>query len=253
MVDPTVRFSSRVEMYKRYRPGYPPAVVELMKQKCGLSPDAMIADVGSGTGVFSSLLLANGNRVFGVEPNSGMRRVAERRFENCARFVSVAATAESTRLAEHSVDFITAAQSFHWFDRQRTRLEFARILKTGGWVVLVWNRTRTSSTPFLAAYHSLLQTYGTNYDIVRQGHGDQSMLESFFSPHGVEVTVFDNRQLFDFDGLKGRLLSSSYTPEPGDARLKDMLYELGRIFRTHQVNGKVNFEYDTLVCYGRLP
>ena len=239
-------------MYKKYRPGYPPAVVELMMQKCGLSPDAMIADVGSGTGVFSSLLLANGNRVFGVEPNARMRRVAERRFENCARFVSVAATAESTRLTEHSVDFITAAQSFHWFDRQSARIEFARILKTGGWVVLVWNRTRTSNTPFLAAYHSLLRAYGTDYDIVRQGHGDQSMLDSFFSPHGVEVTVFDNRQLFDFDGLKGRLLSSSYTPEPGESGFEGMLYELGRIFQTYQVNGKVSFEYDTRVCYGRL-
>lgn len=239
-------------MYMRYRPGYPPAVVDLMRRECGLCPDAAIADVGSGTGIFSFLFLKNGNRVFGVEPNAQMRQAAERRFADCARFVSVAATAESTRLEDHSVDFITAAQSFHWFDRQRVRVEFARILKTGGWVVLVWNKRRISNTPFLAAYHGLLQNYGKDYAVVQQWHGDQSMLESFFSPNGFNITTFDHRQLFDFDGLKGRLLSSSYTPEPGESGFEDMLHELGRIFQTYQVNGKVSFEYDTLVCYGRL-
>src|SRR5271170_7373092 len=144
----TQRFSSRVDNYVRYRPGYPSEVLDLLKKTCGLTADSVIADVASGTGIFTRILLENGNRVFGVEPNADMRRAGEEYLASYERFTSVAGTAEATSLPDHSVDIVTAAQAAHWFDRAKARAEFVRILKSGGWAVLIWNERQTDTTPF---------------------------------------------------------------------------------------------------------
>src|SRR5258708_1154236 len=215
--DPTQRFSSRVGNYVRYRPGYPSAVVDLLRKECGLSSNTVIADVASGTGIFTRMLLDNGNRVFGVEPNAEMRQAGEEFLVAYPHFTSVAGTAEATTLADHSVDFVTAAQAAHWFDRQKARREFIRICRRGGWTVLLWNERRTGSTPFLRAYEQLLVDYGTDYQDVRSERTTQQ-IETFFAPSRFEVRTFDYRQDFDYPALEGRLRSSSYTPQAGDAQ-----------------------------------
>lgn len=249
--DPTRRFSSRVGNYVRYRPAYPSAVLDLLKSSCGLTAASVIADVASGTGIFTRMLLENGNRVFGVEPNAHMRQAGEEFLRGYSHFTSVAATAEATTLADRSVDLVTAAQAAHWFDRERARREFERILKPGGWTVLLWNERRTGSTPFLRAYEQLLLSYGTDYQEVRQERTTQE-IEAFFAPAPFQVERFDYRQEFDYAALAGRLLSSSYTPQADDAGYGPMLRELERIFDAHRVNGRVGFEYDTQVYFGQL-
>jgi SAM-dependent methyltransferase len=250
--DSTLRFSSRVDNYSRYRPGYPPEVLELLNSDCGLTPDSVIADIASGTGIFTRMLLANGNRVFGVEPNDEMRNAGEKLLARYRRFTSVAGTAEATTLPDHSIDFVTAAQAAHWFDREKARREFVRILKPGGWTVLLWNERRTDSTPFLQAYEQLLLTYGTDYQEVRHER-TTSEIETFFAPSPFQRHVFEMRQEFDYPALEGRLRSSSYTPQPGHAKYESMLRELQGIFDAHHVNGCVAFEYNTRVYYGQLP
>lgn len=249
--DPTRRFSSRVENYVHYRPGYPAAVIDLLRDTCGLTPDAVIADVGSGTGILTRMLLENGNRVFGIEPNAEMRQAAEKLLVSYPRFTSVAATAEATTLTDHTIDFVTAAQAAHWFDGKRARREFIRILRPQGWTVLLWNERRTDSTPFLRAYEQLLLTYGTDYQEVRHER-TTAEIDAFFFPSKFQERVFHLTQEFDYTGLEGRLLSSSYTPQKTDARYEPMLRELRRIFEGHQAEGKVRVEYDTRVYYGRL-
>jgi SAM-dependent methyltransferase len=211
----------------------------------------MIADIGSGTGIFTRMLLENGNRVFGVEPNTDMRLAAEKLLASFPRFTSVAGAAEVTTLADHSVDFITVAQAAHWFDRDRARREFIRILKPGGWTVLLWNERRTDSTPFLCEYEQLLLTYGTDYQEVRHER-TTAEISAFFAPSEFQQRVFHMSQEFDYAGLEGRLLSSSYTPQPNDAKYASMLRELRRIFEAHQAEGRVAVEYDTRVYYGQL-
>ena len=148
---PTERFSDRVADYVRYRPGYPPELLECLQRNCGLRPQWVVADVGSGTGLLAKIFLENGNRVFGIEPNAAMRAAGEEFLRGLDQFTSQEGRAEATGLPARSVDLITAGQAFHWFDRRRARAEFERILKPGGWVALVWNERRTS-TPFLADY-----------------------------------------------------------------------------------------------------
>lgn len=253
MTDPTKRFSSRVENYVKYRPGYPPEVLVLLQEECGLVEDSVVADIGSGTGFLSRLFLENGNRVFGVEPNEDMRRAGERFLAGYDGFTSVVATAEDTTLPESGMDFVTAGQAFHWFDPIPTRREFARVLKPGGWVVLMWNSRKKNATPFLEDYERLLEDYGTDYAEVDHGRrGNDEEVREFFALRRFKMASFENRQIFDFDGLRGRAVSSSYVPNEGDEGYTEMLRELERIFHAHEKDGRVSFDYDTKVYYGRL-
>jgi SAM-dependent methyltransferase len=249
----TTRFSDRVENYVRYRPGYPREVLDLLRDECGLRPSHVVADIASGTGAFTRLLLENGNSVFAVEPNAAMREMGIRQFESVGsnRLVSVAETAEETTLRSASVDFVTAAQAAHWFDLPRARAEFVRILRPEGWCVLIWNERETTTTPFLRDYEQLLLTYGTDYKEVRHER-TTGMIHEFFAPALSEERVFSLCQRFDYEGLAGRLRSSSYAPLEGHPSYAPMMRELQRIFRAHAEDDTVDFEYKTRVFYGHL-
>jgi ubiquinone/menaquinone biosynthesis C-methylase UbiE len=253
---PTTRFSDRVQNYVRYRPGYPVGVLELLRTECGLRPSDIVADIASGTGIFTRLLLENGNSVFAVEPNPEMREMSIDQLESLKsypRLVSIAGTAEETTLRSCSVDFVTAAQAAHWFDLSRAREEFVRILKPGGWCVLIWNERKTASTPFLRDYEQLLLKYGTDYKEVRHERV-MPTIRSFFAPAVYAEQVFTTQQQFDYEGVVGRLLSSSYAPLEGQLGHAPMMQELKRIYDAHadRPHGKVIFQYDTRVFYGKL-
>jgi SAM-dependent methyltransferase len=250
--DSAKRFSSRVEYYIKYRPRYPHELIDFLKENLGLSSSSVIADVGSGPGVLSEMFLKNGNPVFGVEPNREMREAAENLLKEYPGFQSIQGSAESTTLAQKSVDFVTAGQAFHWFDSQKSRAEFSRILKPGGWTVLVWNNRRIDSTPFLEAYENFLCACGIDYQEVNHRNVDEKALSQFFGNGDYRLKVFDNAQAFDYESLKGRVLSSSYMPMEGHAGYEPMLAELRKIFGEHQRGGKVEFEYDTEMYYGRI-
>ncbi len=247
----TSRFSDRVENYIRYRPEYPSEALAVLQQGCALSPAHVIADVASGTGIWTRRLLGNGNTVFGIEPNAEMREAGERLLMSFPQFTGIAGTAEKTTLPDQSVDFVTAAQAAHWFDRKPARREFVRILKSGGWLVLLWNERVTDSTPFLRDYEQLLSTYGTDYGEVRHERTTDAVNE-FFDPVPFQQRVFGMRQEFDYAGLQGRLLSSSYAPGAGHPNHEPMLRELKRLFEAHAVAGRVEVDYKTRVYFGRL-
>jgi SAM-dependent methyltransferase len=240
-----------VTNYVKYRPSYPAAIVDLLAAECGLTPDSIVADIGSGTGLLAELFLKAGNRVLGIEPNREMREAGEQLLRGYDRFVSLAATAEATTLPDHSADFITAGQSFHWFDRERAGVEFARILKPRGWLVLIWNERRSDSTPFLRAYEQLLHTYSPEYAQVDHKQIDRDIIQAAFPTVNFQTRSFDNQQRFDFEGVQGRLLSSSYAPEAGHPQHAPMLAELAAIFEAHRQNDEIVFEYDTRVTYGQ--
>ena len=248
-IEPTERFSSRVENYARFRPSYPREVIQVLEEECGLTRDTVVADVASGTGLFTRLLLEHGNRVFGVEPNSDMRRAGEEYLAAFRNFVSVDGRAEHTTLPGHSVDLITCAQAAHWFDRDQAIQEFQRVLKAGGYLVLLWNDRRIEGSALGRDYEQMVMQYGTDYAEVRrrdQASGD------FLGPLARGTRVLGNHQDLDFDSLQGRLLSSSYVPRSGEPGHRPMLAELRRIFDIHQRSGRVRMEYDTKIFFGKL-
>lgn len=250
-MNPKERFSDRVENYLRYRPGYPDGVIDVLATETRLTADCIIADVGSGTGISSELFLRHGCTVYGVEPNAPMREAAERLLERYSRFHSVAGAAEATTLPAASADFVVAGQAFHWFDPVPSRAELARILRPGGWVVLLWNTRLVDVSPFLQSYEELLHEYATDYAQIDHRNVEEARLRAFFGG-GYRISTFANHQDFDLEGLRGRLLSSSYVPNAGHARYGRMLEALEQIFTAHQRDGRVRFEYRTDMFFGRL-
>jgi ubiquinone/menaquinone biosynthesis C-methylase UbiE len=251
MANTVERFSNRVENYVKYRPGYPKEILDLFATEMNLHRDSMVADIGAGTGISSKLFLENGNRVFGVEPNAAMRKAAEKFLKDYPNFRSVSGTAENTSLGGKSVDFVVAAQAFHWFDKAKTRQEFKRILKDQGFIALIWNERQLDSSTFLKDYERLLIEFGTDYEKVRHENITKETLRDFFRTD-FEEAVFSNRQTVDFDGLKGRMLSASYVPTEENPRFAEMIKNLKSLFATHEENGKIQILYDTKIFYGQI-
>ena len=246
----TQRFSDRVADYVRYRPAYPRGIVDTLAAECGLTPASVIADIGCGPGNLARIFLENGSRVIGVEPNAPMREAGLREMAG-TRFEAVDGRAEETGLEAASIDFVAAGQAFHWFEPTKTRAEFGRILRPGGWCALVWNEHHRKSA-FLDEYDGLLRRHGTDYAEVRGKRNAALEVEKFFAPRRVEAREFTYIQNFDLEGLRGRLESSSYAPRAGSPAYEPMISELGELFGRYARDGRVAFEYETFLYFGRL-
>jgi len=247
----TERFSSRVESYVRFRPSYPRAAIELLVARCGLNSRAVVADVGSGTGILTEQLLLIGAQVHAVEPNDGMRAAAEAQLRGRAGFVSVKGTAEATTLPPASVDLLVAGQAFHWFDVPRARIEALRIVKSGGCGALLWNERPVDADAFLADLERVLLAYAAEYAQITASRADEASMRAFFGGT-MELATFPNQQRLDFEGLKGRLMSSSYAPEPGHPQHEPMIAALRAVFDHHQQSGEIVYPYRTLVYFAPL-
>jgi ubiquinone/menaquinone biosynthesis C-methylase UbiE len=250
MTRPSERFSTRAGNYARYRPSYPQAAIDLLAARCGLSVGAAVADLGSGTGILTELLLERGARVYAVEPNDAMRAAAETRLGGRIGFSSVVGSAEATTLPSASVDLLVAGQAFHWFDTQRARREALRVLRDAGWGALLWNERPQGTHPFLDEYDALLRRYAPEYEQIVASRADETSMRAFFGGH-MELATFANEQILDFAGLKGRLMSSSYAPEPGQPQHEPLMTALRELHRRHAREGRVVFPYRTLVYFAQ--
>lgn len=250
--DATERFSDRVADYVRYRPDYPRALLDWLHGELGVTPDWRVADIGAGTGISSKMFLDAGHAVIAVEPNAAMRGATVAWLGGNPRFRAVAGRADATSLSDGSVDLVTVAQAFHWFGPETARKEFRRILRPRGLAAIWWNSRRLSGTPFLEGYEALLQGYGTDYAKVAERYADDASMHAWFGDGLRGAARFDHRQRLDFDGLRGRLLSSSYTPRVGDPNHEPMLRALRELFDATAVDGTVSMDYDTRIFAGEL-
>ncbi len=247
----TERFSQRAEDYVKYRPTYPPEVVGALEELCHLNSSSRIADVGSGTGLFSTLLLNTGCDVFSVEPNSDMRRAAEEHLSGYSKFHSIAGSAENTELKDASVDIVTVAQAFHWFRLGETKEEFKRILKNSGWVALIWNQ-RLNTVGFGETYENFLRNSVPDYLSSTPINIDEARIAEFFGENKFRHLSFSNRQDFDFAGLIGRFQSTSYAPPVGSSQSELIREEMRKIFEQYAIEDQVSFEYQTRLFVGQL-
>lgn len=250
--NPTGRFGNRVENYAKYRPDYPGEVLSFITEKFRKRKKYKIADIGSGTGIFSRLLLETGQTVYGVEPNPEMRIYAEEHFKDSKNFSSIDGTAEDTKLDNNNIDLITSAQAFHWFELTETKKEFLRIAKVNGSLLLIWNDRKTDTDSFAYEYEKLLRTECPEYSEVMHNNLTDNMIEKFYTPFKTEKRIFRNEQEFDFHGLFGRVKSSSYIPVYNKRKMSNITTLLNKIFDKYNMNGKVKFVYDTTVYFGRI-
>lgn len=250
--DTTTRFTDRVADYVRYRPDYPPALVDWLQHELGATPAWQVADVAAGTGISSRLFLDAGFRVIAVEPNAAMRDAAFAWLGGNPRFRIVHGRAEATGLDDGSVGLVTVAQAFHWFDPKSARREFQRILRPHGIVAIWWNSRHLAGSPFLAGYEALLRHFGTDYASVAERYADDARMRRWFGRGLRGSAHFDHRQHLDFDGLRGRLMSSSYAPKAGHRNHAPMLRALRGLFDATAVDGHVDIDYDTRVFAGEV-
>jgi SAM-dependent methyltransferase len=248
----TERFSDRVESYRHHRPTYPASIVTLLEKECSLSSDSVIADIAAGTGLLSEIFLKQGFQVKAVEPNAKMREACGDLAHEFPRLNCVSGTAEATGLNPESVDLITVAQAMHWFNQSNARTEFVRVLKPQGWCAVVYNNRRRGGDVFHDGYEAVLADFGSDYFQVQDRHLSPEQIVSFFSPQPAKTAHFHNEQRLNLEALEGRILSSSYMPQPGSERYAPMHEAIEKLFTQNQQDGVVRLEYDCAVTYGRL-
>ena len=251
--DPTRRFTSRVDNYVQFRPSYPPAILADLESLDALTPDSVVVDVGSGTGLLTKLFLDHGNRVLGVEPNDAMRSAGQHFLQPYPHFTSVKGTAEHTTLPSASFDLVIAGQAFHWFDREKARGEFRRILHLPAWTALIWNERDLAASEFQAGYEQLVQTYAHDYHEVDHRRMTPEVLSDFFGgPHNFTLFAHRNDQLLTPDQIRGRWHSSSYAPAPGHPQHDQALAALDQLIAAHLHADRILFAYHTNMYVGRL-
>jgi SAM-dependent methyltransferase len=248
---PLERFSRVAGDYSNYRPGYPENIIAILKNEFKLSETFVIADIGSGTGKLSKLFLDNGNFTYGVEPNQEMRKSAESIFHGNGKFISVNGRAENTTLENNCTDFIVCGQAFHWFDKQKTRIEFERILKKNGYVMLIWNK-RDDTKEMMIGYEKLIREYCPDHKNIGYEIFEEKDLNIFFKPNPVRQFTLEYYQVFDFNELSGRLRSSSYSPAESSIAYKQLIAKLKELFDRYQQHGRIRFEYKTEMFVSRF-
>lgn len=251
--NPTGRFTGLAANYARYRPDYPEAALAFLTERCGLGPDALLIDLGCGTGISARLFARRGVRVIGVDPNADMLRQAETEAapEGCPPPVYRAGRAEATGLPDASADVVLAAQAFHWFEADVALRECHRLLKPGGWAVLMWNE-RDESEPFTAAYGAATRAVpeAEAVETPRGQAGEPLLACPLFVDR--ERRVFPHEQVLDEEAMLGRAFSASYAPrQPDQAEL--YAARLRAAFARFQNGGAVRLRYATSVYRGRRP
>lgn len=251
-LDTKNRFSKKVGTYVKYRPNYPKNLIEFMEKESILMDGYIVADVGAGTGKFTELLLLSGYTVFAVEPNSPMLDACKEIYGHHKTLSCVNGSSEHTKLVDNSVDLITTAQAFHWFQIEETKKEWERILKPGRFVGLIWNSRKKNTTPFLRQYEQLVMKFGQGYKKMQENFQVEQKIDFLFSKNGYNEFHTEYHQKLEFEELKGRLLSSSYSPQPDTSAYPEMISSLKELFHKHQVDNQVTIDYDTELFYGKL-
>ena len=246
--DARQRFTHRVRDYADGRPGYPARVVTVLREQCGLRPGAVVADVGCGTGLLARVFVEAGDVVIGIEPNAEMRSAAAAVFAGEPRFRIVAASAEETGLEDASVDAVVAGQAAHWFDASAAAREFARILRPGGCIALIWNDRHLEATPFLVEYEALIHDYADARPFL---HIDPERVRTLFGAIEPVCTEIDNVQSLDLAALRARVFSSSYMPMRDDPVAREIDRRIEALFERHQQDGRVQMLYRTRIWHGR--
>jgi SAM-dependent methyltransferase len=246
-----LRFHDRAADYARGRPTYPAALVEHLLQRLALGAGAEVADVGSGTGLFTQCLLERGLRVAAVEPSDDMRRLAEGLLGGYRGFSSVKGTARATGLPAASVDAIFCAQAFHWFNERPTLGEWRRILRPGGRAALIWNY-QDETNGFVSDYLDVVRASGPDARKTLLASWNAHLDNVLFRRGAAETVTFPHSHELDFDGLLRRTSSTSYLPKQGDPQFAHLAARLREIFDRHQSGGTITFAYRTVAIFGPL-
>ena len=252
MLEPTRHFSKKAENYMKYRWRYPKEVLDYLKSSVGLQKSWNIADIGYGTGILTKILLDNGNNVIGVEPNDDMRNAGEEYLKDYSNFVSMNAKAEESKIKDNSLELITVAQAIHWFNPEKTKIEFNRILKDNGIIFIIFNRRSKERSDFIIDYDNINKKYNKDFKYTNNNPSNGNLIINYLLDDKIHYHSIDNKISEGFESFKGGFLSASFIPDETSENYTEMINELKDIFDKHKNNDKITFEYSTEIYWGHL-
>lgn len=247
------RFSSKTDDYAKGRPDFPKEIIDFLYEHKVIDEKSIIADIGSGTGRFTKLLLERDHHVYGVEPNDEMRSKAEELLSKFNNFTSISGNAESTTLPNNSLDLITVAQAFHWFDKEKCLVEFKRILKDNGKVFIIWDDLINDYNDFSKEFRNLSNRFRkvapeTNGKRVSR---DETIAELFKDKKHIS-NYFDHELYQNFERVKAGALSASFAPKADEDNYEEFISELERVFNKYAENGEVCTGFRVTCCLGKI-
>jgi SAM-dependent methyltransferase len=252
ILDTTNKFTGKANIYSKYRPSYPAEYIDYLVSYNNLTSNKLIADVGSSTGILTRLLLDNKLKVIAVEPNEDMRNIAEKSLNDYPDFISKNGTAENTGIENESVDLVTVAQAFHWFDKSKFNMECKRILKPNANVALVWN-SRDFSSQLITQNSEICEKLCPSFNGFSGGIEETpEIYEQFFKDGKYEFKKFQYNFEMDLDGFVGRNLSSSYAPKDTDPSYEKYIEAITELFVKYSVNDKITVPNITRSYIGRV-
>jgi SAM-dependent methyltransferase len=247
----TMKFTGKAGLYAAARPSYSTALFDFLYEEAGMTEASIIADIGSGTGIFSQALLERGSTVYSVEPNADMRQTAEIKLNAYAHFHSVNGTAEHTALLVGTADFITVAQAFHWFDAVKFKSECQRILKPNGAVILIWN-SRVATSELVQENASIFERYCPSFTGFSEGmEQDDAKIADFFN-YDYECRRYEHDLYLDKETFIARNLSASYSLKETDRDYASYIAELESLFHKYAVDGRLTMPNETVAYLGTL-
>lgn len=248
----TEKFTGKAQVYAQFRPSYPNSLIEYLFNELKFTKNSIVADIGAGTGKLSKLLLNAGLNVTCVEPNENMRQISIELLSSFENFVSVKAPAENTTLKSQSIDFITVAQAFHWFDQVEFKKECQRILKPSGKVVLIWN-SRIPDCPISSEIYQIRQNLSDEFKGFSGGMVvENKTFKSFFKNEKLNYAEFENSQTFDKEGFVGFNLSSSHAPKVESPFYQQFVNEISNLFDKRSTNGTITYPQLTKIYCGEV-
>lgn len=240
------KFNGRVQDYSASRPDYPEELTEYLFKNSFVGNT--VADIGSGTGKFTEQLLKRNIEVFAVEPNGEMRSESERRLGKNPLFHMVDGTAENTTLLSNSVETVTVAQAFHWFDGEKFKKECERIIKKHGKFILVWNVREDGEVN--ENWQAVFKKYCPEFNGFSNGITEEK-IRNFFRD-GCKVAKFEHPLYFTRENFIKRSLSSSCSLKQNDTLYGEYLTKLNSLFDRYEKDGVVRIDNRTVAYVGEI-
>jgi len=245
------KFSSKAEIYAKYRWDYDPKAIASLCQIAGINHNSVVADIGSGTGMLTAHFVNNVSKIYAIEPNAEMRAIALKNLAQYPAFVSIDALADSTTLPDNSVDLIVVGRAIHWFNAETTKPEFLRILKPNGWLATC--RVTHEDLELLEALKILRKTEsGWNVAQDKSKILENNDLESYYFNNNYQTIKQHSVIQEDWQQFLGRMLSHSPAPNSNNPLFPKFEAAAKKIFQSYSKAGILEIKIATEIKLGKI-
>lgn len=248
----TSKFTGKAAIYSKYRSNYPNECIQDIVKEVSADKNIMIADIGAGTGKLTKQFLEKGIKVIAVEPNKDMLEVAIKDLSKYNElFEYKQEPAENTSIKSNSIDIITVAQAFHWFDKDKFKSECKRILKPNGIIAIMWNFIDYKQELESKIIETHKQYTSLTFNASEEEQRDNDII-NFFGEDNYKFKIYKNNYIEDKEQFLGRQLSMSYALNENDDKYDEYVAEFNKLFAKYSKDGVIEVHNNTYCYVGRI-